>query len=83
MQNLNTQVEVNQTPYLPGEPVAAYDPTISRDSIVTPEQANSNAFYTAGLSDVNDMENIFNKINSEYSEMGYSDLVKQAQAELL
>jgi len=82
MQNLNTQVEVNQTPYLPGEPVAAYDPTISRDSIVTPEQANSNAFYTAGLSDVNDMENIFNKINSEYSEMGYSDLVKQAQAEL-
>ena len=82
MENLNTQIKVDQTPYLPGEPVAAYDPTISRDSIVTPEQANSNAFYTAGLSDVNDMESVFNKINTEYAEMGYSDLVKQAEAEL-
>jgi hypothetical protein len=74
-------MENNQ--YQVGEPVIEYNPNVSSPlGSETEKQQQDKAFYTAGLTNPNEMEAVFNEVNTEYATLGYSNLVKQVENEL-
>ena len=80
LENTNTEKT-----YLPGEPVADFNPQVVNDDSDKSQKTKLNdAYYTASLNgNENNVTNqVFNSIKEEYQTTGYSNLVIQTKARL-